>query len=32
MTSAPTVLIVNGLLLSAVAVVVLARNRAIREL
>jgi predicted MFS family arabinose efflux permease len=31
-TSAPTVLIVNGLLLGAVAIVVLARNKAIREL
>jgi MFS family permease len=32
MTSAPTVLIVNGLLLSAVGVVVLANNKSIREL
>ena len=32
LTSAPTVLTVNGLLLSAVAVVVLAKNRSIREL
>jgi predicted MFS family arabinose efflux permease len=32
MTSAPTVLTVNGLVLSAVALVVLANNKAIREL
>jgi hypothetical protein len=32
MTSAPTVLTVNGLLLSAVAVIVLVNNKSIREL
>ena len=32
MTSAPTVLIVNGLVLSAVALIVLTNNKAIREL
>ena len=32
MTSAPTVLTVNGLLLSAVAIVVLVNSKAIREL